>query len=199
MAYAIGIWDVAGMMLIGMALMKMGVFSAAKSYRYYAVMALVGYAYGASAGMFVVWDWTRNGFAPGTRWLTLYDTTRLAVAIGHIGIVMMICKAGALRFLTSSLAAVGRMALTNYVMHSVIVMFVFTGLGFSLFGQLARHELYFVVGGIWLFQLVASPVWLRYFQFGPLEWLWRSLTYKKMQPMKIRQPVPQPEPAAAML
>ena len=197
MAYAVGIWDVAGMMLLGMALMKLGVFSAAKSYRYYAVMALAGYAYGISAGTFVVWDWTRNGFTPGTRWLTLYDTTRLAVAMGHIAVVMMICKAGVLRVLTRPLAAVGQMALTNYIMHSGIVMFVFTGLGFSLFGQLSRHQLYYVVGAIWVVQLIASPLWLRYFQFGPLEWLWRSLTYNKKQPMRIRAHVAQPEPATA--
>jgi uncharacterized protein len=199
MAYAIGIWDVVGMMLIGMAFMKLGVFSAAKSYKYYALMALIGYGYGLTAGTFVVWDWMRNGFAPGTRWLTLYDTTRLAVALGHIAVVMMVCKAGALTWITRPLAAVGQMALTNYIMHSVIVMFVFTGLGFALFGQLSRFQLYYVVGGIWLFQLIASPIWLRYFQFGPLEWLWRSLTYKKMQPMRIRAYVPQPEPAPAIL
>ena len=127
----------------------------------------------------------QHDFAAGTRWLTLYDSTRLAVALGHVAIVMMICKAGALRWLTRPLAAVGQMALTNYVMHSVIVMFLFGGFGFGMFGRLARHELYYVVGGIWAFQLMASPLWLRYFQFGPLEWLWRSLTYTRMQPMRI--------------
>jgi uncharacterized protein len=43
-----------------------------------------------------------------------------------------------------------------------------------------------VVGGIWLFQLIVSPIWLKFFNYGPLEWLWRSLTYKKLQPMRIR-------------
>lgn len=182
-AYKITIWDALGMMLIGMALMKLGVFSASRSYRFYAFMALCGYLYGLPVGTLVVWDWMRNGFAAGTRWLTLYDSTRLAVALGHVAVVMMICKAGALRWITRPLAAVGQMALTNYIMHSVIVMFLFGGFGFGMFGRLARHELYYVVGGIWAFQLVASPLWLRYFQFGPLEWLWRSLTYKRMQPM----------------
>lgn len=197
MTYAIGIWDVVGMMLIGMALMKAGVLSAAKSYRFYALMALVGYGYGLSVGTFVVWDWMRQGFAPGTRWLTLYDTTRLAVALGHVAVVMMICKAGALTWITRPLAAVGQMALTNYIMHSVIVMFVFLGFGFALFGQLSRYQLYYVVGGIWLFQLIVSPIWLRYFHFGPLEWLWRSLTYKKRQPMRIRAQAAEPAPAPA--
>ena len=77
------------------------------------------------------------------------------------------------------------MALTNYLMHSIIAGFVFFGFGFGLYGQLERSELYYVVGGIWLFQLIASPIWLKYFRFGPAEWLWRSLTYKKKQPFKI--------------
>ncbi len=121
-------------------------------------MVLAGYGYGLPVGTFVVWDWMRHGFELGTRWRTLYDTTRLAVALGHIGVIMMICKAGLLKWITSPLGAVGQMALTNYIMHSVIVMFVFTGVGFALFGQLSRYQLYYGVGAIWLFQLVASPI-----------------------------------------
>jgi uncharacterized protein len=194
MLYLIFFWDVVGAMMIGMALYKWGVFSATRSYRFYGLMALIGYAYGLPVGTFVVWDWTRHGFELGTRWLTLYDTTRVAVALAHVAVVMMICKAGALRFITRPLAAVGQMALTNYIMTSVIVGIVFYGYGFGLFGQLARHQLYYVVGGIWLFQLIVSPIWLKFFNYGPLEWLWRSLTYKKLQPMRIRTQDPLPVP-----
>jgi uncharacterized protein len=89
-----------------------------------------------------------------------------------------------------SLAAVGRMALSNYVMHSVICAFVFYGFGLALFGQLERYELYYVVFGIWVLQLLISPVWLRHYRFGPLEWLWRSLTYWKLQPFRREQSPP---------
>ena len=82
------------------------------------------------------------------------------------------------------------MALTNYVMHSVICAFIFYGFGFAMFGQLVRYELYYVVLGIWIFQLVVSPIWLRYYRFGPLEWLWRSLTYWKQQPFRREQSPP---------
>ena len=193
--YLIFFWDVVGAMMIGMALYKWGVFSAARSYKFYALMALAGYGYGLPAGTFVVWDWTRHGFELGTRWMTLYDTTRVAVALGHAAVVMMICKAGLLRFVTRPLSAVGQMALTNYIMTSVIVGIVFYGYGFGLFGQLARHQLYYVVAGIWAIELIVSPIWLKFFLFGPLEWLWRSLTYKKLQPMRIRSE--DPVPAAA--
>jgi uncharacterized protein len=113
-----------------------------------------------------------------------YAVGRIAVSFGHIGLVMLFCKSNVLGFLKNSLGAVGRMALTNYIMHSVICAFVFTGIGFSLFGQLQRYELYYVVVSIWVFQLIISPIWLKYFRFGPLEWLWRSLTYKKKQPFR---------------
>jgi uncharacterized protein len=188
--YKIGVWDVLGMMLIGMALLKLGVFSAARSFQFYALMALCGYGYGIPTGMWVVHDWVRQGFDPAARWGVLYDSTRLAVALGHVGVVMMICKAGILRPVTRRLAAVGQMALTNYIMHSVVAAIIFCGFGFGLFGKLARHELYYVVFSIWAFQLIASPIWLRYFQFGPLEWLWRSLTYRQRQPMRVRREVP---------
>ena len=76
------------------------------------------------------------------------------------------------------------MALSNYVMHSVICAVIFRGFGFGLYGHLSRHQLYYVVFAIWALQLVASPIWLAYFRFGPLEWLWRTLTYGQRQPMR---------------
>jgi uncharacterized protein len=75
------------------------------------------------------------------------------------------------------------MALSNYLAHSLICAFVFYGFGFGLYGQLERHQIYYVVFAIWVFQLITSPIWLKYFLFGPFEWLWRSLTYVKKQPM----------------
>jgi uncharacterized protein len=92
---------------------------------------------------------------------------------------MLFCKVPYGNWLKNRLGAAGKMALTNYIMHSVICMFVFTGVGFSLFGKLQRYELLYVVFSIWIFQLIISPIWLKYFYFGPLEWLWRNLSYGK--------------------
>jgi uncharacterized protein len=74
------------------------------------------------------------------------------------------------------------MAVTNYLTHSVVCGIFFIGLGF--YGELERYQLYYVVFAIWVAQLVISPLWLRRFRFGPIEWLWRSLTYMKRQPMR---------------
>ena len=84
------------------------------------------------------------------------------------------------------LAAVGRMALTNYLLHSLICLIVFTGAGFGLIGVFERWELYVIVLAIWIFQLVLSPWWLNRYSFGPAEWLWRSLTYGAVQKWRVK-------------
>ena len=112
----------------------------------------------------------------------------MTVAFGHIAVVMMVCRRGSLTWLIRPFAAVGRMALTNYVMHTVICMTLFGGFGLGWFGQLARHQLYYIVAAIWTLQLVVSPLWLRRFRFGPLEWLWRSLTFARRLPLRVANP-----------
>jgi len=109
--------------------------------------------------------------------------------------LMILCKAGVLRWLTSRLAAIGQMALSNYILQSMVCTAVFTGCGLGLYGRLERYQLYYVVAGCWALSLAASPIWLRHYRFGPLEWCWRSLTYWQRQPMRWRRP-PAATPAA---
>jgi uncharacterized protein len=114
-----------------------------------------------------------------------YQLGRIFMILGHIGLFMLFIKSGILKFLQNSLSAVGKMALTNYLMHTIICTTFFLGYGFGMFGKLQRYELYYVVVSIWVIQLIYSPIWLRYFKYGPAEWAWRSLTYLKKQPFKI--------------
>ena len=184
--YMFTFWDTAGMMLIGMALLKLGVLNAKRSTRFYLSMMAAGYGVGLSINAYEVNLLLNNNFsymAVGQAFMT-YDLGRLPVTLGHVGLVMLICRNGWLRWLTTRIAAVGRMALSSYVMHTIICIFIFFGIGFAMFGELQRYQLYYVVFGIWIFQLIVSPIWLKYYRFGPLEWLWRSLTYNKRQPMK---------------
>ena len=93
------------------------------------------------------------------------------------------------RLLTSlkrRLAAVGRLALTNYLMQTVICTSLFYGWGLGLFDKLDRFALLGVVLMVSIFQLLISLPWLARFRFGPAEWLWRSLTYFRRQPMRVR-------------
>jgi uncharacterized protein len=97
---------------------------------------------------------------------------------------MLIIQSGALAWLTRRLAAVGRMALSNYLTHSIVCTTLFYGYGFGLYGTIHRTGLVAIVVAIWVFQLWISPIWLRHFRFDPAEWLWRSLTYWRVQPMR---------------
>jgi len=188
--YSLAIWDVFMMMFMGMALIKWKVFDATRSWGFYGAMVVVGYGIGLPINWYEIRMAIESGFAlewSGIQFIATYQLGRAGTAAGHIGLVMMICKSGLFRFLTAPLAAVGRMALTNYLSHSIICLFLFTGVGLSWYGALERYQLYYVVAGIWAFQLIVSPIWLSYFRFGPMEWLWRSLTYGRIQQMR-RQP-----------
>jgi uncharacterized protein len=182
-------WDIWSMMFIGMALLKLGVLSAQPSYRFYAVLAAIGYAIGISVNSYTAWMSVRSNFDLTTQVFayTTYDLGRLSVAMGHLGVLMILCKANALQSLISRLGAIGQMAFSNYIFQSIVCSTIFTGFGFGLYGQLQRYQLYYVVGGIWVFQLIASAIWLRHFRMGPLEWCWRSLTYWKRQPMRFEE------------
>ena len=76
------------------------------------------------------------------------------------------------------------MALTNYLMQSLIASFIFYGWGLGYYGRLDRIEYMPIVLGVWAFQMFLSPIWLKRFRFGPMEWVWRSLTYWKVQPLR---------------
>ncbi len=184
--YRYDLWDVLSMMLLGIALFKLKILTAEKSYLFYGLMALIGYSIGLLVNYYETNLIIDSGFSFigfSKSYLT-YDLGRVPVAMGHIALIMLFCKFPILNWLKKSLAAVGKMALTNYVMHSVFAMFLFTGAGFGLFGKLQRHELLYIVFSIWIVQLILSPIWLRYFQFGPLEWIWRNLSYLKKHPFR---------------
>ncbi len=185
---ASGLWDALAMMLLGMAFMKWGIFNASRSMKFYLGMFVIGFGTGLPINYFEVNAFVSSGFE--IYWEAAnrptYDLGRLLVAIGYIGLIMMICKSGILHLLRSALASVGQMALTNYLSQSLICNAIFMGWGFNLLGELDRFEIYYVVLGVWLFQLIVSPIWLRYFRFGPAEWLWRSLTYKNKQQWRLQ-------------
>jgi uncharacterized protein len=188
--YQGGFLDVLAMMLLGMGLLKLGYLSAARSYREYATVAVVGYLIGIPINCFTVYIDIRDKFDHATMALAgyTYDIERFAVALAHISVIMLLCKAGLMKWFTSRLAAVGQMALTNYLFDTIACCFFFCGYGLGMFGKLERYQLYYVVAAIWSIEFFGSKIWLSYFRFGPAEWLWRSLTYWKRQPMRLRQP-----------
>lgn len=190
-AYRYDVWDILSMMLIGIALFRYGVFKAEKSYRFYWMMVLIGYPIGIGFNIYETKLIISNDFSIMSFYKAgmTYNVGRFFTAMGHVGLVMIFCKADILNWLARRLAAVGKMALTNYIMHTVITGIIFLGFGFSMFGKLERYQLYFVVIGIWVLQLITSPLWLKYYKMGPLEWLWRWLIYKQQPDLAKHSPV----------
>jgi uncharacterized protein len=185
--YGWAFFDGVGMMLIGMALLKLGVLTAERSGRFYAGLAAAGFGVGLPLGALASYELYAHRFDPvAVAWSTaLYDPSRLAVALGHVAVVMMIVRSGRARGVTGSLAGVGRAALTCYLGTTLICTTLFNGYGLGLFGALGRTQLYLLVGAIWGAELVFARLWLARFRFGPFEWAWRSLTYWKRQPLRL--------------
>jgi uncharacterized protein len=116
----------------------------------------------------------------------------LALAAGYVCLLALGYQRPRWARVLGSLAPVGRMALTNYVAQSAFMMLLFYGVGLGLLGQVGAT--FCLVASLVLFalQVVCSSWWLHRYRFGPLEWLWRSLTYARMQPLRAeRAPVPE--------
>ncbi|MBI3210990.1 MAG: DUF418 domain-containing protein [Candidatus Solibacter usitatus] len=178
--------DSFGMMLIGMSLCKWEILSARRSARFYIVLLLIGYGIGLPVRVAACLNQYYAGFDvfSALQFQFTYEITRLLTAAGHLSVLMLVCRAGIFQKLTRALSCVGQTALTNYLLQSVLCTTLFYGYGFGWFGKLERYQLYYVVGVIWLLQLVFSSLWLSRFRFGPVEWAWRSLTYWERQPLR---------------
>ncbi len=184
--YHYWVWDVLPLMFVGMALFKWGVLQGARSVRFYLLLFIIGYGIGIPFNYYEATTEINNNWSAmaHSQALLTKHIGRIAVTFGHIGFLMLFIKLGWLRWLQQALAATGRMALTNYMMQTVLVSFMVLGYGFGLYGKLQRYELYYILAGVWIFQLILSPIWLTYFRYGPAEWLWRSLTYRRWQPIR---------------
>jgi len=177
-------WRVMGMMLLGMAFYRSKILSGERTGRFYRSLLVAG----AVIGLLLIGVGMRENLARdysidysfylGTQW-NFWGSVALSMA--YIGLVVGAVRSGAMPALQRRLGAVGQMAFTNYILHTVIGVVIFRILGY--YGSLERVEQLAMVVVIWLLQLWLSPMWLARYRFGPLEWLWRSLTYWQRQPL----------------
>ena len=198
-AYA-GWGDWVGMMLLGMALFRLGFFQLRWSTRAYALTALIGLGISWPVTFFGCWYAWRGGFDIFATRRALdfpYDLTRLTGAVGNAAVILLLIRAGVFRWLWARVANVGQMAFSNYILTSLIMRAIFVWSPLHWYGYVEYYKLYYVVVAMWLLNLVFSTLWLRFFYFGPVEWAWRSLTYWKRQPMRLHPKTLDPSLAAA--
>ncbi|MEY4270873.1 MAG: hypothetical protein RLZZ58_2089 [Pseudomonadota bacterium] len=171
-------------MLIGLALFKWGVVQGERTKRAYLLLMLACYA--AGFGMRAMWVSEILSFSPipKTGWFTM-EFSRILVSVGHIAMVNWAVRTRAGAWLLSPFKAAGRMAFSLYLMQSFVTMWVlFAPFGFNLYGRFAWADQALIVIAIAAAQLVFANLWLRMYRMGPLEWVWRSLSHWKRQPMK---------------
>ncbi len=179
-------WRCGGMMLLGMALLKWGFLDGRRPAREYAAIAGTFIPIGLALAWYGTVALERVHFdMPGRTSADVWNYVGAVLAsVGYAALLILVVKRGVLGTVRRSLAAVGQMAFSNYLFHSVITSMIFLGWGLGFAGRVDYAQQLLVVVAIWMFQLVVSPIWLGRYRFGPAEWLWRSLTYWKRQPMR---------------
>jgi|TARA_B100001540_G_scaffold305472_1_gene316462 uncharacterized protein len=173
-------WRTTAMMLLGMILFRKGVLSADKSIKYYKKMVLVGFVPGlilSIIGLNQSYDFEWSGTYVMNIGANYKLISGFFMAIGYIGLVMWFFKKGIFKNLQRRLQSTGRMAFTNYIGMSLICTLIFNGHGLGFFGTFDRLQQFLVVISVWVLILILSPLVLKKYKFGPLEWMWRKLTY----------------------
>jgi len=180
-------WRASGMMLIGMALYRSRVLSAERSSAFYVKMLGIGATVGLPLVLFGAYRNTAADFALeysmflGVQWNYCGS---IGLSLAYVALVMLVVQRGIIKAVQRRLAATGRMAFTNYLLQTLICTLLFYGHGLGWYGSVERWQQALVVLCIWSALRLGSPLWLARFRFGPMEWLWRSLTYWRRQPMR---------------
>jgi uncharacterized protein len=188
--------DALAMMIIGMVLCRTGFLpggrgfspdsiaaKAAPTKSRYLAMAAVGFAVGLPLAVWQTQSLLATDFHPVQNQVVKmsYDLRRLAMGIAWLSLILLLGQAAGLRAIRARLAAVGRMALTNYLAQSIVGAFIFYGFGFGLYGRITGYQLYYVVAVMWALEIAWSGWWLKRFQIGPFEWVLRSFMYWRPQ------------------
>ncbi len=181
------LWRVTALMLLGIALMRSGFFSASWSLGGYLLGSLLGFAAGLSI---TGWGLARNeaiGYA-------MVDAMTIGSIFNYVGslfgafgwacLVLTLARIGRPAWLLPSLEAVGRTSFSNYLFQTLACTTIFNGHGLGWYGLVDRVHLWLVVVGVWIAQIALTGLWLRWFAIGPVEWLWRSLAAWRPLPLR---------------
>jgi uncharacterized protein len=180
-------WSVLALFLLGICLVRHRVLLDADQHpgRYAGLLVaglLVGFLLHGAA--FAVYRQGLHDLAASLVFLACMLAGGLLMALAYAAGVALLAITGWGRCLLRPVAAVGRLALTNYLAGSIVFGLVFYGYGLGLFGRVTVIQAYLVALALYAFQLIGSSLWLRWFRFGPFEWLWRLLTYGRLPPLR---------------
>lgn len=171
--------------LLGMAAYRSGFVTGGWSARAYCGVAIVGIGaatlgYGAMGIATMAHGFDLRFVYVGVNLVAV--PFRIAGTLGYAALLVLLLRDGGAA--TARLAAVGRMAFSNYLGTTLLMDIVFCGWGLGQFARWERATLYLLVPAVWALMLWWSPWWLRRFAYGPFEWLWRSLARAEIQPLR---------------
>ncbi len=184
-AHPLAMPDTLALILFGMALFRLGFFSGEWSPRTYRRIAVWGFAICVPLHIPLILMNDADRFSPITLHLTEavhLTLLRPWLTLAHASVVVLFMQSHYARWLAERLTAAGRAAFTNYLGTSIVCTLSFHGYGLGLYGHLERWQSYLIVLPVWALILLWSKPWLEKFEYGPLEWLWRSLSRWKLQP-----------------
>lgn len=181
------LWRITAMMFVGMALYKSQFFHLKWQMKSYKKMFIVNTLIGlviTVVGLKLMYmnDFSfEYGMFIGSQFNFLGS---VFLAMSYATAIIFIVKFEKCVRLQNYFAAIGKTAFSNYFLQTLICTTIFYGYGLGYYGQFERWQQALLIAAIWTFQLIVSPLWLSKYRFGPLEWLWRSFTYGRFQPLK---------------
>ena len=181
------------LMLLGMAAYKGGFLTGEWSDRRYRSVAIWTLSIGAISSAIIAYSTWRSNFYLPLVFFNLVVTqlpVRIMMALGYAALIILIFRQSS--WIRDRFAAVGRAAVTNSLGTSLVAALIFYGDGLALYHRVSRFEAWLAVPLVWLLMLAWSKPWLDRFNYGPLEWAWRSLSRGKLQPMRKLRPEPLP-------
>lgn len=185
------LWQTFGTIILGMALFKLGIFEPGFKTRTLLIFIFLGaLCVPFSFHYLNVRAVQRADFiklVDERQFASMYfwETSRVILTLAYLSILILFCRINILPGIKKALAAVGKTAISNYFLQTICCTLLFNSYGLGMYNKLHVWQVYLFVVGVWIFQIILSVIWLRYFKMGPVEWLWRSLIYKKLIPNKI--------------
>lgn len=182
--------EIIATMLIGAALFQLGIIQGKASNRTYWAMLACGYAIGLPLRYWAALEFSAFTPDPKAFWIHM-DVSRLCVTIGHLAAIHLLLRSPLGRAALRPFRAAGRMPLTTYLFTSLLMCWLIApGMGLGLHGSMGWFGFQMLALGIIAAEVIATNIWMRYHETGPMEWLWKSLAYGKRQPYRAARPVP---------